>query len=85
MTVHINIGSNLGEREATLRRATDLIIRAFPGTAHISHPYESCAWGYESDNTYLNVGVSIALDKPQNPIEILHTLQSIERTIDDHP
>lgn len=85
MTLHINIGSNLGEREATLRRATDFIIRAFPGMAHISRPYESRAWGYESDKTYLNIGISIVLDEPLDPLGILHTLQSFERTIDAQP
>lgn len=85
MTIHLNIGSNLGEREATLRRVAEEIVRAFPGAARISRPFESHAWGYESDNTYLNIGISIALDSPRNPLDILHTLQSIERTIDAHP
>lgn len=85
MTVHINIGSNLGEREAALHRATDEIVRAIPGAARISRTFESPAWGYESDKTYLNIGISIALAEPHGPLEILHTLQRIERTIDKHP
>ena len=85
MTVHINIGSNLGEREATLRRATELIIRALPGDVLVSQPFESPAWGYESDKTYLNTGISITLDVSHHPHDILHILQSIERSIDSRP
>lgn len=85
MIIHINIGSNLGEREATLRRAIDFIISALPGTARISRPYESKAWGYHSENAFLNIGVSIELDTPQDAHDILLTLRAIERSIDSHP
>lgn len=70
-----------------LRKAVNELLKAFPGEARVSRTIETKAWGYESDNPFLNIGVSITLRDTQlpDPIEILHTLQRVERGIAQAP
>lgn len=85
MQIHINIGSNLGDREALLHTAVERVLDAFPGTAVCSRMIETPAWGFESEHPFLNVGVSITLREAADPLDILHTLQAIEREISSAP
>lgn len=78
MLVFINIGTNLGDRRRNLSRAVAEIGRRF-GDFEISHVVESEPWGYNSANKFLNVAVVFRSDEA--PIEILHALQEIERTL----
>lgn len=85
MQIHINIGSNLGDREAQLRMAVERILSVFPGEVKYSDTIETPAWGFESEHPFLNIGVSITLSSPVAPVDILHTLQAIEREISGAP
>lgn len=80
--VHINIGSNLGDRLNNIRRAIEAIRRLWPGVS-ISSPVESEPWGFRSTNRFINIGASF--DTDMQPSSILAQLQSIERQICDSP
>ena len=79
-TAHINIGSNLGDRAAIIRHAVAAVEKALGSSARIASPVESEAWGYESPNRFLNVG--IAVETALDPVEIMHRLASVEKSID---
>lgn len=76
--VFVNIGSNLGNRRLNLSRAMRAIGSEF-GQFEISHVVESAPWGFDSTNSFLNVGMAFMTDLP--PEEVLHRLQAIERSI----
>ena len=78
MVYYINIGSNLGNRLMNLTRAVSAIEKQF-GWFELSHHIESDAWGYESKNKFLNVGMAFISDLA--PTDVLHILQDIEKSI----
>lgn len=80
--VIINIGSNLGNRRLNLSRAMAAVASEF-GDFEMSHTVESAPWGYDSTNSFLNVGMTFHSDLP--PEEILRRLQEIERRISPAP
>ena len=73
----VNIGTNLGDREANLRRAVDEIARSVGSTPRVSSIYESEAWGYQSDNPFFNIAVEFESDLPVG--RLLDIFQRIER------
>lgn len=77
-TVFINIGSNLGNRRLNLSKAMRAIGQEF-GPFELSHTVESAPWGFESNHTFLNVGMAFSSDL--SPEEILSRLQSIEKRL----
>jgi 2-amino-4-hydroxy-6-hydroxymethyldihydropteridine diphosphokinase len=78
MRYYINIGSNLGNREANLHAAVSAVEAAF-GVCKVSSVVKSAPWGYESPNDFLNVGV--AFDSDALPAAVLVRLQSIEQAM----
>ena len=76
--VFINIGSNLGDRRKNLSQAMRRVAIGF-GDFEISHVMESEPWGFESKHSFLNVAMVFRSDL--EPLEILHKLQAIERSI----
>lgn len=76
--VIINIGSNLGNRRLNLSRAMRMVGEEF-GDFEMSHVVESAPWGYDSTNSFLNVGM--AFNTSLAPEEILDRLQAIEKVI----
>ncbi len=65
-TVHLNIGTNIGDRRAALARAVAALRCQAPfrtAGMRLSSIVESPAWGYESDNPYLNQGVEFTFEK----------------------
>ena len=76
-TVSVNIGTNLGDREANLRRAVDEIARSVGSTPRVSSIYESEAWGYQSENPFFNIAVEFESDLPVG--RLLDIFQRIER------
>ena len=61
-----------------LTRAVSAIEKQF-GWFELSHHIESDAWGYESKNKFLNVGMAFISDLEPN--DVLHILQNIEKSI----
>ena len=81
--VHLSIGSNKGDRLGYIDRAVALISSLAGTVTAVSEPVESEPWGFESTNKFINVGINI--DTPLTPLQLLDTLQSIERTISPDP
>lgn len=74
----INLGSNLGDRRLNLSRAMRAVGAEF-GDFEMSHVVESEPWGFDSTNSFLNVGMAFNSDLP--PEEVLGRLQRVERSI----
>jgi 2-amino-4-hydroxy-6-hydroxymethyldihydropteridine diphosphokinase len=51
---YIGLGSNLGDREATIRRAAELI-----GAARLSPLFETEPWGYVDQPRFLNAAAEV--------------------------
>ncbi len=75
MLYFLNIGTNLGNREANLLHA---IVELSNGATwcQVSHVVESEPWGFKSEHGFQNVGVAISTQ--QLPHEVLTWLHSIE-------
>lgn len=78
----INLGSNLGDRRLNLSRAMRAVGAEF-GDFEMSHVVESEPWGFDSTNSFLNVGMAFNSDLP--PDEVLGRLQRVERSISPAP
>ena len=76
MTVaYVGLGSNLGDREATIRRA----IAALPGVLAVSELRETDPVGVTEQPAFLNGAA--ALDTELSPRDVLDTLLAIERQL----
>ena len=66
MWTYLLLGSNMGDREKNLSEAARLIDEAFKGLVHSpvihSSVYETEAWGFESDNKFLNQAIAFDTD-----------------------
>lgn len=76
MIYHLNIGSNLGDRHATIRRAVDLL-RDRVEVVAVSAPVESAPWGFDSPHAFVNVGVNV--ETTLTPLQLLEVTQEVER------
>lgn len=77
---YLNIGTNLGHRLSNIDR-TVALLSAIPGIGDltVSQPVTSEPWGFDSDNTFVNVGVR--LDTTLTPLQLLDATQMVERTM----
>ena len=88
LTLYLNIGSNIGDRRSNILRAVALIKRQewiLPDTMRLSDFIQSEPWGYESINTYTNLGVAADIYPEKHPLEILHSIHLIQSQIDPAP
>jgi 2-amino-4-hydroxy-6-hydroxymethyldihydropteridine diphosphokinase len=72
---YVGVGSNLGDREATIRAA----IAALPGVLAVSELRETDPVGLTDQPTFLNGAV--ALETELSPRELLDTLLAVERQL----
>ncbi len=79
MTLYLSLGSNLGDREATINKAVELLSERIGGLLKRSSFYYSPSWGYVSEHEFCNICASFetALD----PYEVLTITQEIEREL----
>ncbi len=77
--VYLGLGSNLGDREETIRKAILMIGEKVGEVIRQSSLIETEPWGFESDNKFLN-GV-ILCETVLTPRQLLKTTQKIERTL----
>lgn len=82
MVYYINIGSNLGNRLMNLTRTVAAVEKEF-GWFELSHHVESEAWGYDSENKFLNVGMVFISEL--GPEQVLDRLQAIEHRFSPEP
>lgn len=79
MVYFLSLGSNLGEREQTLRQAMQLIEQQIGPILRCSSFYYSESWGFESEHTFCNLCCSV--ETTQSPEDVLLTTQAIERAL----
>lgn len=72
------MGSNLGDPRLNLSKAMRAVGMRF-GDFELSHTVRSKSWGFNSPNQFLNVAMMFKSDEA--PIDVLHALQEIERSI----
>lgn len=76
MIVYLGIGTNLGEREANLRRAIELLHERVGECIACSSIYRSVPQGFVSDNQFANIVAVCQTD--HSPEEVLLITQQIE-------
>ncbi|MBQ8940090.1 MAG: 2-amino-4-hydroxy-6-hydroxymethyldihydropteridine diphosphokinase [Paludibacteraceae bacterium] len=79
MLYYLSLGSNLGERERTLRKALDLIGRQIGTLLRCSSLYYSAPWGFESEHPFCNLCCAVRTDLA--PLDMLRATQAIERQL----
>ena len=77
--VYLGLGSNLGDREANIRKAIALIGERVGLVTRQSSLIETEPWGFESENKFLN-GV-ILVETTLTPRQLLRATQKIEREL----
>ena len=77
--VYLGLGSNLGDREANIRKAISLIGKKVGLVLRQSSLIETEPWGFESANRFLN-GV-ILVETSLTPRQLLKATQKIERQL----
>ena len=77
--VYLSLGSNLGDRHATMRRAIDML-NAEAGTVdRQSSLLETEPWGFESANKFLNMCVRLLTTL--TPEQLLLKTQDLEKRL----
>jgi 2-amino-4-hydroxy-6-hydroxymethyldihydropteridine pyrophosphokinase len=74
---YLALGTNLGDKPLNLERAIALIAERVGAVSAISSLYESEPWGFDSDNSFLNM--AIAVDTALEPEKLLSATQQIEK------
>ena len=76
---YLSLGSNLGDRHATMRRAIDMLNAGAGIVDRQSSPIETEPWGFESPNRFLNM--CVRLTTTLTPEQLLLATQAIERQL----
>ncbi|MGN0214214.1 MAG: 2-amino-4-hydroxy-6-hydroxymethyldihydropteridine diphosphokinase [Muribaculaceae bacterium] len=76
MVYYINIGTNLGNREANIAAAVNALERHTGAKPVCSEAVVSPPWGYKSSHEFMNIAVALTSDI--EPHSMLHLLKSIE-------
>ena len=76
MKYYLNIGSNLGDRQAVIKQAIGRLA-ALGSVEAVSSSIETPAWGFVSQHEFLNAG--LVLESHSEPLALLHAIHSIER------
>ena len=71
---YVGLGANLGDREATIRRALERL-----GPARVSALVETEPWGYEHQPRFVNAVAELDTDEP--PRALLERLLAVEREL----
>ena len=71
---YVGLGANLGDREATIRRALELL-----GAARVSALIETEPWGYAEQPRFVNAVAELETD--EQPRALLERLLAIEREL----
>ena len=77
--VYLGLGSNLGDREANIQKAIELIDERIGRVVRQSSLLETEPWGFRSENRFLNGAILVETTK--TPREVLTLTQQIERDL----
>ena len=75
----LGIGTNLGDRDANIKKAVEIIRKSVGELVSCSDIYETEPWGFQSENKFLNLVVCIATTL--GPMDLLHRVVSIESQV----
>lgn len=75
--LYVGLGSNLGDKEKNLNQAIQYIKERIGAIIAQSAFISTVAWGYESDNLFLNA--ALICRTSLTPYEVLSQLQAIEQ------
>lgn len=78
-TLYLGLGANLGDREATLRKAIAALADEVGAVERVSSFYTTRPWGFRSDNDFVNCCVRMAT--ALSPRQVLEATQDIERRL----
>jgi 2-amino-4-hydroxy-6-hydroxymethyldihydropteridine diphosphokinase len=78
VTAYIGLGSNLGDREANISHALEMLSRDVVIVV-VSSLYETEPWGYTAQPRFLNAACGIKTGQP--PLSLLGILQRVERVV----
>ena len=78
-TAYLLLGGNLGDREANLKSAIELLNDKIGHVIAISSLYETAAWGKTNQPSFLNQAVS--LETRLTALEVLERALSIEQEV----
>jgi 2-amino-4-hydroxy-6-hydroxymethyldihydropteridine diphosphokinase len=78
-SIFLLLGANLGEREATLAKAIQLITEQIAPVVFRSHLYETAPWGVIDQPAFLNQVVQIKTELA--PIQLLEKTLTIEKQL----
>jgi 2-amino-4-hydroxy-6-hydroxymethyldihydropteridine diphosphokinase len=78
-TAYLLLGGNLGDREANLQRAIELLDQKIGKVISVSALYETAAWGKTDQPAFLNQAVS--LQTRLTALEVLEHALSIEQEL----
>ena len=78
-TVHLGLGTNIGNKKENLTRAIEALSLALGPCTAQSTFIETAPWGFDSDNAFLNCAVAFKTELP--PQELLDTTERIEREL----
>ena len=76
-SVYLGLGSNLGDKEANIRKAIALISERVGLVVRQSSLIMTEPWGFESENGFVNA--AIKCETELTPREVLRATQKIER------
>lgn len=77
--VYLGLGTNLGNKEANLRSAIQLINERIGKISSLSSFYETAPWGFNSTHNFLNA--ALCLETFLSPYDVLKQTQNIEREL----
>lgn len=75
---YLSVGSNLGDRQANLQKAVQLLNEKGGNISSCSSVYETPAWGFKSDDFY---NICLGIDTSLSAEELLWCMLSIETTL----
>ncbi len=80
MIVFLGLGSNLGNRKNIIEQAIENI-KAFSEIIKVSPLYESSAWGFNSNNEFINMAIQISTELTAEQLieNILHIEKQLGR------
>ena len=79
MRIYLSLGANLGEREATINKALDLLAQQVGPLIKRSSFFYSKPWGFESTHDFCNLCASF--ETTLSPLDLLHVTQSVEKQL----
>ena len=77
--LYLGLGSNLGNREALINQAIDLIGKRVGKVVRISSFVETEPWGFKSEHRFINAVCLVETEK--RPLDCLHETQRIEQQL----